>query len=903
MGEIHPPLPAPPQWSLTLGSLGRGLIAFGLVLFLFAALSAVLGRKTPQTVRPATAAFVAGCLALFASFAILGTLFAFSRLEYQYVSAHSDSNYGLAYRIAGIWAGQQGSFLLWAVCSALFGLLYLGRTGKYRAWYLASFSVFLAALCGILSYETPFNLHTVGDKPFVPEAGSGLVPALYNYWVVIHPPTIFLGFGALTVFAMAAFAAVVTGDLESWVPAIRPLALANVAILGLGLCMGGFWAYETLGWGGFWAWDPVENTSFVPWCLNVAFVHGLLVQTVRRKWQLSNALLGGISFLSFVYGTFLTRSGLLSDASVHSFAKMDKTAYLFLLGFLFCGLLAFLAAWTYRAFQWSKIDKPPSSGPASRESLIRNGLVFLLFLAGSAAIGMSVPMIQMLVGKNPKNVDEHLYHVILTWFFVPLLLFMAVAPFASWASDSWKKLVTRFLNSFILSFGLLGILMIVFSNPAVGVHADKDAVVTGLFGLQVGLFPWVMFLTWLCLFVAVASVWRLVETLRQYRVTLGAMLSHLGVAVLMAGLILSRGFEKKASTNMSENMPGQALGYTITYADTPVSDELYWTRLSDRNNKLRFHVVGPPIEQKRLAVGQTADFDGVRVTYVKPTREGMPGQVGTKFGAQLLVSGRTKAEPSIELQPTGAIFHAVPLAKGRFLVLSMVDAKTQGIELSLAPGFVAEPGHYFAMDPAGNPNPMVWPHIERLPSHDVYFTLHPQVIEASERVTFRPGETKQLGPLTATYLKPTRKGQPGQLGTEFGALVKFATDAGSTEANPVLRLTEQGVEPEMVPAAPGFLVAMSRMDAATQSVDLQLLFSKPLYQIDLYYKPMTILVWLGTGILVLGGLISAVMRRPKASVPATDPIDRPSGNDATLQPAEIETPPREGDLREPGLRR
>lgn len=882
MGDAHPVLPSPPQWSLLLGSLGRGLIVFGLLVFLLSAILALAGRRKPSGSRFASFAYVLGCLSILGAFVDLGFLFALSRLEFEYVSGHSDPSYSLPYRIAGIWAGQQGSFLLWAVCSAIFGLLYLPRTGKYKAWYIASFSVFLAALCGILAYETPFNLNMAEGKPFVPIAGVGLVPALNNYWVIIHPPTIFLGFGALTVFAMAAFSALVTGDLDGWVPSIRPFALANVGILGLGLCMGGFWAYETLGWGGFWAWDPVENTSFVPWCINVLFVHGLLVQATRKRWQISTALFGGLSFLSFVYGTFLTRSGLLSDTSVHSFAKMDKTAYLFLLGFLFAGLFIFLSVWTYRAGQWAKRDRLESPGSTSREALMRSGLVFLLLLAGSAAVGMSVPMIQMLAKQNPKNVDEHLYHVILTWFFVPLLLLMAVAPFASWANVSWKTLVSRFLNSLILSIGILGLLMIVFSNPAIGVHADSQTYITGLFGFKVKVFPWVMFLTWLCLFVAVASMWRLLESMREYRMTLGAMISHAGVAILMAGLILSRGFEKKDSTNMSEDMAGHALDYNIAYADIPVREELYWNRLYDRNNEIRFHVVGQSLATARLSVGETANLAGYQLKYLKPTREGLAGQPGTKFGAELLLNGKTTVAPSIELQPSGPIYHSIQASADRFIVLKRIDAKSQGIEVDLCDGFAATPGHYLTTGPDGNTNPMVWPHIERRLSHDIYFTLHPQVIEASETVTFKPGESKQLGPLTATYIKPTRKGEPGQPGTEFGALMRFSTDAGSTEVNPVIRLTEQGIEPEMVPAAPGFLVTMSRLDAASQSVDLKLLFSKPLYQIDVYYKPMTILVWLGTGILLVGALIAAAMRRDKSRVRTKAAIDPPTGNDATL---------------------
>ncbi len=882
MGSTHPSLPTPPQWSLLLGSVGRGLVVFGLVIFAIAAILSILGRKKDNSSRLGTIAFVLGCLAILGTFIDLGIMFASSRLEYEYVSGHSDPSYGLGYRIAGIWAGQQGSFLLWAVCSALFGLSFLRKADHYRAWYVASFSVFLAALCGILAYETPFNLNLVQGKPFVPSAGVGLVPALQNYWIIIHPPTIFLGFGALTVFAMAAFAALATGDLNSWVPKIRPLVLANIGILGLGLCMGGFWAYETLGWGGFWAWDPVENTSFVPWCLTVIFAHGLLVQSTRKKWHISNALFGGLSFMSFVYGTFLTRSGLLSDTSVHSFAKMDKTAYLFLLGFLIAGLIAFLGLWTYRAVQHARSDSGEGQGAASRESLIRNGMVFVLLLGGSAAIGMSVPMIQLLANQNPKNVDEHLYHTVLTWFFVPLLLFMAVAPFASWAKAPWKTLLNRSLNSLILSFGLLGLLLIVFSNPSIGVQADAKNIVTGLFGLSVNVFPWVMFLTWLCLFVAVASIWRLFESMREFRMTLGAMVSHLGVAVLMAGLILSRGFEKKESTNMSEDIGGHALGYNISYADIPVHEELYWSRLFDRHNEILFHVVGPSLAKKRLSIGESASVQGFSLKYVQPTQEGMPGQAGTKFGAEILLNGKRKLLPSIELQPSGAIFHAEQIAKNRFVVLSMIDAKTKGVEISINEGFLATPGHYMTIGSDGNPNPMVWPHIERMLSHDIYFTLHPQVIEASETVTFKPGETKPLGPLTATYIKPTRKGEPGQPGTEFGALMRFQTEAGSVEANPVMKLTEHGVEPNMVTAAPGFLVTMSKLDAATQSVDLKLLFSKPLYQIDMYYKPMTILVWLGTGILLAGGLISAYMRRVRKQAASLPESSAPTGNDATV---------------------
>ena len=314
--------------SLNIGNLGTGAVYAAIGLFVVSFLGKIFGKGILQGV-VTTNTFRLGCVSLFVAITSLGWLLVNDQFQYQYVWSHGASEIDLRYKIASIWTAQEGSFLLWACTSALFALLSLNGTGPFQRWFTVAYSAFLASLAGILAYESPFKI--IPDviqkgQVFVPPSGSGMTPSLQNYWVVIHPPTIFLGFGSLTIAFAYAVAALIAREPHDWVARLRPWVLVSTSILGLGLCMGGLWAYETQGWGGFWAWDPVENVSFVPWLFNVVLLHGLLVQGIRKKLAATNLFLAGVPFIAFVYGTFLTRSGLLDKVSVHSFASMDKSA-------------------------------------------------------------------------------------------------------------------------------------------------------------------------------------------------------------------------------------------------------------------------------------------------------------------------------------------------------------------------------------------------------------------------------------------------------------------------------------------------------------------------------------------------------------------------------------------------
>jgi cytochrome c-type biogenesis protein CcmF len=782
---------------LATGSAGRILVLVGLALFVFSVVGAIAARRSGRLERLSSWAFVGGSATIFCAMAALATLFVRDQFGFKYVFDRAAHDTSLQYKIAGIWAGQEGSFLLWACCAALFGLVALPFTGVYRRWFVFAYSLFLAALCGILAYESPFNLGFVENGvPLLPPTGVGLTPALQNYWVVIHPPTIFLGFGALTVMFAWAVSALILRQYDQWAVMVRPWAILALTLVGLGLCMGGFWAYETLGWGGFWAWDPVENTSFVPWCITAILIHGLIVQVTKGKWKATNLLMAGLPFLAFVYGTFLTRSGLLGDTSVHSFAQMDRSALQILVGLMASGYIGFLGLWLFRLKDVKATQQSADEGSLHREGVYRIASLLIAFLAVSTAVGMSVPLFMALAGTGAKRVEEALYHQVLAWPFVPIMILLAAGPFISWRSMSASELLNRLFNILCISIGFTGVSAWFISHPSLGVGLERGSTIPFFGGYEAPVLPWMLFLIWLCVFASFANGWRALELARRSPMSIGGYLSHFGLAMLMAGLIISRGFERSERVFVQEGDPGRGLGYVVAYKDR-TSEEMM-----DRNNKIRFDVVGPSGER-----------------------------------------------------------------------------------------FVAQPTQFYTRTNDGL-GQMTWPHIQRRLTHDVYFALAREVIEVGEAQTIKPGETKQIDErLSITFEELTREGEAGTVGVRFGALLHIDHDGRHHTANPGLTITEAGLEPSLEPVGEHFLISMHAMDAGSQSVTVQLYFNKPVYPIEIFYKPMTGLVWLGTGILTFGGFLAAWQRR--GSRRKGGPGER-----ALVEP-KLEPQPKEEDALEP----
>lgn len=764
-------MPDAPSWALYVGYAGKWAIYLAIALFLGSVVAWSLQRSSFGKL-----AFWLGSISLFSAFGCLAALFVGNQFQYEYVFSHSEQALALKYKIAAIWSGQQGSFLLWAVCSAIFGLLAAPATGQYRRWFTIPYALFLAGLGGILAYETPFNIiPEILEMPkiVVPPTGTGLTPALQNYWVVIHPPTIFLGFGSLTVLFCWSIAAMLERNPIDWAKLVRPWALLSTAVLGLGLMMGGFWAYETLGWGGFWAWDPVENVSFVPWILTAGLLHGLIIQATRKRYIGANLMLAGLPFIAFVYGTFLTRSGFLGDSSVHSFAQMQRSALWILVALGLAATFSFFGVYLFRGRHLSReFGNGQSPSGLNREGLYQSAILLLCGIGAATAIGMSMPFFSSMFVKKNVAIQEWLYHQVLSWAYVPIIILIGLVPFVSWRQMTAKELVNRLLNIVTLSIGITGFCLLFFRHPDWGIAADptKSTLVAGV--LQIPTVYWVSFLVFLSLFAGIANIWRIAETVKRSPMSIGGFVSHLGLAVFMAGMVLSRGLEKREQMNVQRSRPDDALGYVASLKADPNPDDLY-----NRDNKLEFNVTGPE------------------------------GQ------------------------------------------------------------FIARPGLYYTESNEG-PRPMVWPHIERFATHDVYFALGPPAMNYwKEPQFFKPGETKTLQEVTVTYGGYEMIGEPGQPTTKFVGKVRVAYKNESFDVNPTFAMQD---DPSM-PVAGEFRVLLTRIDAATGGAELQLFFREAVYPIDLYYKPMTVLVWAGAGILTIGGLLAAFYRRPKPPRGSTKP--------------------------------
>gem|GEM_PF-353707 len=909
--------PQAQSWSLQLGQAGKAAIFAAIALFLISAVAWLLQSRKPGLSKLGTATFALGSVSLFTAMGCLVTLFARNQFQYQYVFERADVHTDLKYKIAGVWAGQQGSFLLWACSSAVFGLLALRSSGEYRRWFTIVFATFLAALAGILAYETPFNLikEVVRDgKVFIPPTGNGLMPSLQNYWVVIHPPTIFLGFGALTVMFAYAVAAMASGNVKDWAKQVRPWSLSALAILGLGVCMGGFWAYETLGWGGFWKWDPVENVSFVPWLILAAFVHGLIVQINRGRWHGANLLLGAFPFMAFVYGTFLTRSGWLSDFSVHSFAKMDGSALNILLGFMGATILGFFGLYFARGRKLARAaDSPrPLAEGVNRESLYGLGVLLLSLFSITIAIGMSWPVISGLGGRTAGTVDEPVYHKVIGWFFVPIMILVAVAPYASWRNMTGKELFNRTVALLSVSAGLTGLMLIALRLPQWGISDLYGQTIPMFLGFRMSLVIWVAILLLICNFAAVANTWRIVEQVKGS----GPVLLGLGTTLVSVGLLwpvlAGLGVEPVAG----KVAPWYLLPVMLVAALAPI---FAWRALPRSGLLARSAVLlaaGLAVSVGLLLprTGQAGAefvriFAGVQVGLLpvvaiqlflctvavmgngwrlvemgKRFTESTGGFV-SHFGLAVLMAGLIVSrgfEHSERIflrpdRPTSALGYTVNYREMTDPNLRSREGKVL-FDITAPDGgkFTARPGLFYMPRPEAEDEPFVWPHIQRGVMHDFYFTLGAPIIDVwKEPVTFMPGESKTVNGITVKYLGQKMTGQPGMGGTKIGARLRVEVEGMVHHVMPEMEI---GGSPTLPQINDDLRVVMTGMDAATKSVTVRMLFSTPIYPIEVFTKPLTGMVWGGTGILTLGGLIAAYSRRRRKSSyvpPSADPVEEP----------------------------
>jgi cytochrome c-type biogenesis protein CcmF len=330
--------------NLFLGNIGH---FFVVIAFICALLSAIFYTKSLKNQSLGRTLFIIHALAVLGVFVTLFVIIQGHYYEYAYAYEHSSNSLPIRYMVSCFWEGQEGSFLLWMVWNAILGLVLILTAKRWERGVVAIMALSQVVLTSMILGVDVFGVYKLGSSPFellrdkmqspifsMPNYlenvvdGTGLNPLLQNYWMVIHPPTLFLGF-ALTIIPFAfAVTSLFEKEYRAWIKPALPWALAGGMILGAGIIMGGFWAYESLSFGGYWAWDPVENASLVPWLLLISGIHLMLIKKVTNSSTIASYTLIISTYIMVLYATFLTRSGVLGETSVHSFTDLGLAGQL-----------------------------------------------------------------------------------------------------------------------------------------------------------------------------------------------------------------------------------------------------------------------------------------------------------------------------------------------------------------------------------------------------------------------------------------------------------------------------------------------------------------------------------------------------------------------------------------------
>jgi len=484
---------------------------------------------------------------------VLTYAFVTSDFSVAYVANNSNLRLPLLYRIAGVWGGHEGSLLLWML---IFALWMVAVTIFSR--HLPEEMV--ARVLGVMGLVAvgflAFMLFT--SNPFdrllpAPPDGRDLNPLLQDPGMALHPPTLYVGYVGFSVAFAFAIAALLSGRLDAaWARWSRPWTTVAWVFLTLGNALGSWWAYYELGWGGWWFWDPVENSSFMPWLLGTALIHSLAVTEKRGTFRGWTILLAIFAFAFSLIGTFLVRSGVLT--SVHAFAT-DPARGIFILAFLVLVIGGSLALYAWRTSRLRV--RGGGFSLLSRESLLLTNNVLLAAVTGTVLLGTLYPLALDALGLGKVSVGAPYFDAVFVPMMAPVLFLIGVGPLVRWKKAGLAEVAMRL--RWTLAFSLAAALLLPF---ALG---RWSAVVS--FGLMLAV--WIVVTSAMSLWEKVmhanarAGLWaRLSETPPAYY---GMLLAHIGVAVLVVGVTLVKGYESEKSVRMEAGDTVEVAGYVFHF--------------------------------------------------------------------------------------------------------------------------------------------------------------------------------------------------------------------------------------------------------------------------------------------------------------------------------------------------
>ncbi len=687
---------------------------------------------------------------------ILWYLILTHQYQYHYVYSYSQNSLKTGFLIASFWGGQEGSFMLWLLLTSIVGIFLQSYTSKRGDLELRVMTVFTLATTFLLImvsplFKNPFayiwtepvfipvksisagflNLPWIqsfifsdgsSGQTFVKMSsdlyaklsaagisvnqfiadGKGLNPQLLNFWMQIHPPILFTGFSMSTVPFSFAVAALMKNDYKDWVRQSFPWVLAGAGILGLGIMLGGYWAYEMLGWGGYWAWDPVENSSLIPWLVGVASVHTLLVQRKSQgkggigKYAKTNLILCIMTYVLVLYSTFLTRSGVLGDASVHSFVDPGMLVYLFLVIFIGTFIALGFGMLIYR---WKYLTEAVSTDEdlLSRDLALFTATIVLVASAVVVLVGTSAPLFGV-------SVDTFFYNEMNLPIAIIIGLLNGLSLLLKWKQTKGQELVRKSIPSVAIAL-LFTAFLIIFG----GMHEIM-----------------MILLAFSAAFTVAVNVEIAIKIIRGNMKMLGAYVAHIGIALFILGVIGSAAYGRETDIDLIKNQPKEAFGYKLTFTGyQPIEnntkyafniqvekgDKKYTVSpvmyISEFNNGLMrepailnlltkdFYVSPLGYDDKsqdqaaegldvKLNVGQKTNVQGAQIEYqefVKPDMSVMMSGGDFEMGANLKVvkDGKTyNVEPKLKKTGRDFIYVPVQISEANIKIqLKKIDPTTQ----------------------------------------------------------------------------------------------------------------------------------------------------------------------------------------------------------------------------------
>jgi cytochrome c-type biogenesis protein CcmF len=505
-------------------------------------------RERPElaatVVRSVYATF--GCLAV-ASIALWKGLIGHD-FNIEYVAAYTSRNLPSYYIVTAFWAGQKGSLLLWAVVLSLFACLAQWLTPRRYGHLMPYVAGVTSAVVVFFISVMLFGANPFERLAFTPADGRGLNPQLQNVGMVIHPPMLYLGYISITIPFAFAIAALLSGRLDvGWIQAIRKWTLISWLFLGIGITLGMWWAYVELGWGGYWAWDPVENASLLPWLTMTAFLHSVMIQEKRgmlKRWNLG-LIIG--TFLLSIFGTFITRSGVI--ASVHSFTQ-SNVGYFFLAFLLVAAILSF----TLLYLRWPMLSADVQlESVLSREAAFLFNNLLLVGIAFSVLWGTLFPILSELVRGSKITVGPPFFNRVNVPLGLLLLGLTGIGPLIAWRKASPANLKRQFTGPALAGLSTLAALV------AVGMRDFHALVALGLAGFVAGTVAQEFYrgVRARCRMHGESVLLALVRLVGRNRRRYGGYLVHVGVLVYFvafSGMAFSREMEATLKPGESVEM-------------------------------------------------------------------------------------------------------------------------------------------------------------------------------------------------------------------------------------------------------------------------------------------------------------------------------------------------------------